>query len=273
MKVDTKGECYSITFDTGYFKDIEYKCKLPEGKLIKNEANMQEWVDALPHLKHVMDMYFSKNEKAERIYQQIVCRENNRSRISNSTSYFIVDIEYDIMLPERTEDKNSQKQAKIDMIAVKWPASSRSGKKLGEGLKENTVHLAFIEMKYGDNALKGDAGIEKHLKDMKTIKGEYETIRESAEKQLNTLNRLGLIEHANPDCIFKVVCDKPEYILLLASSNPQSSILKSDAVLKVCNEYANDAQTPFALKVFMANYAGYGFFDPCVIDWKDFVVK
>jgi hypothetical protein len=41
----------------------------------------------------------------------------------------------------------------------------------------------------------------------------------------------------------------------------------------VCREYDRDKNTPFALKFFVANYAGYGLFEECIVDLKDLPVK
>ena len=265
MKITEVSEgSYKIEFDVNYLANYK-SVNLPDSK-VSDKARAGDWINILPQLKDAMDRYFSqdKREKAERTYQQLVCRENNRSGISNATDYFIVDIEYSAAMPD-------SRRAQIDMIAVRWLASER-GKRDADGYK--TVSLAFIEMKYGDDAIKGKAikggaGIEKHLEDMRNAEPLYESIRESAEFQLNILNELGLIQHTNPNCKFKVKLDKkPEYIMLFANSNPRSKVL--DSVMETCETFNNAPDRPFKLKFYVANYAGYGLYEQCIKSFEQF---
>jgi hypothetical protein len=232
-------------------------------KLI-SEEDVRRWTNAIPVLKDIMDIYLSSHEKAERFYQQMVCRENTRSKISENMDYFITDIEYSITFPE---PQGKRKTARIDMVAVKWPSENRKG---GSGVCD--VRLALIEMKYGDNAMTGASGIEEHLKDMIDIGGEgYEMIRQSTEKQLEILHRLGLMPGSGE---FKVVCDtkvpehKPEYIMLFANTSPGGE--KGKQMLKKCKEIIDGNNIPFELKFFTANYAGYGLYKECVLDIERF---
>ena len=102
-------------------------------------------------LKAIMNEFLSTYSKDEREFQQLVARENNCSSISNESDYFISDIEV----------SESTSRARFDMIAIKWQTTKRrSG---------NNCRIAFIEMKYGDGALGGKAGMLKHLKDMDSL--------------------------------------------------------------------------------------------------------
>jgi hypothetical protein len=225
---------------------------------LSSPDDVKRWVDALPMLKNIMDIYFSSHEKAERFYQQMVCRENTRSKISEGMDYFITDIEYSTPFPK---PKGKRKTARIDMVAVKWPSENIKG---GSGVK-----LALIEMKYGNNAMTGSSGIEEHLKDMIDIGDEgYEMIRQSTEKQLEILRRLGLMPNTGE---LKVVCDlehKPEYIMLLANTSPKGE--KCAQTLKRCKDIVVDPNVPFELRFFAANYAGYGLYKECVLDIERF---
>ncbi|MDR0454816.1 MAG: hypothetical protein LBH05_08400 [Deferribacteraceae bacterium] len=260
MKIsgNSKGERYTVEFDKKYLKKYkEYKeeIKLPDDK-ISIVAQTTDWIKIMPELKHAMDLH---SDADERTYQQLVCRENNRSRISNITDYFIVDMEYCVPL----KDKNP----KIDMIAVKWSATSQERKRqYDDGFK--IVSLAFIEMKYGDKAIDGTAGLKVHLDDMIKIFDEdkLKSIRNRALFQLNTLNYLGLIEHTNPDCKFDVKLPaQPEYIMLLANSKS-----KKDALKDAIKHYDNFAKKHFELKFFVASHAGYGLFEHCMLSAEDF---
>jgi hypothetical protein len=164
-----------------------------------------------------------------------------------------------------------RKQAKVDMMAVKWPKGDRGKYATGDnGEIVKTVKLAFIEMKYGVEALDGQSGLEDHLKDMLNIidSGHLETIRQSTEEQLNTLNEFGLIEHTNKNCRFVVECENnPEYIMLLANLEPYRK--KLEKAFEVCSQYADDNK--FKLRFFIANTAGYGLFEDCVVDYGTFI--
>ncbi|MDR0453616.1 MAG: hypothetical protein LBH05_02240 [Deferribacteraceae bacterium] len=258
MKIteNTEGERYTVEFDKNYLK--EYEVVLPKYEISDNKdaAKATEWKKVLPEIKHAMALFINAGE---RTYQQLVCRENNRSKISNDTDYFIVDMEYCVPL----KDKNPE----IDMIAVKWSATSQDRKRQDdEGFK--TVSLAFIEMKYGDKAIDGTAGLKVHLDDMIKIFDEdkLESIRNRAEFQLNTLNYLGLIDHKNPECKFRVILPAlPEYIMLLANTASKKDVFK-DAI----KHYDNFAKKHFELKFFVASYAGYGLFEHCMLNAEDF---
>jgi hypothetical protein len=262
------------TLPAGNIKPVEFDDseETDETKDVKEEEfisklsspdDVIKWADALPALKNIMDIYFSSHEKAERFYQQMVCRENTRSKISESMDYFITDIEYSVPFPK---PKDKRKTARIDMIAVKWPKNRKAGGTVCE------VKLALIEMKYGDKAMTGSSGIEEHLKDMIDIGGEgYEIIRQSTEQQLEVLRRLGLMPGSGE---FKVVCDtkvpehKPEYIMLFANTSPGGE--KGAQMLKKCKAVIDGNKVPFDLKFFAANYAGYGLYKECVLDMERF---
>jgi hypothetical protein len=139
------------------------------------------------------------------------------------------------------------KGAQIDMVAVR-KADGR---------------LALIEMKFGDGALVGDAGIEKHLQDMIGLSSdEYENMRQSAEEQLRILCQFKLLEHAKE---IKVSADKPEYIILLANTTLQGK--KIMPMLNSCGDIISKNKTlPFDLKFFEAKYAGYGLYKEHMLD-------
>jgi hypothetical protein len=107
-------------------------------------------VAAFPVLKQVMDEYFSVHSKPEREFQQLLARENNHSTISNESEYFIADIEF----------ADSDLRARFDLLGLRWDASRR-----GSG----QCRPALFEMKYGDGALGGNAGLLKHLQDIDAL--------------------------------------------------------------------------------------------------------
>ena len=143
----------------------------------------------------------------------MIARENNHSTISNESEYFVSDIEV------------TEPYARFDIMAIRWLAAQR---KNGSNCK-----VALIEMKYGDGALGGSAGLLKHLKDMEKLvsdKDRYETILLTMESQFNQLDELGLLKFNKGTSNAKVklnVKDTPEVIFILANHNPRSPKLKT----------------------------------------------
>lgn len=212
------------------------------------------WVKAIPYLKEVMDFYFANiKNKPEREFQQLVARENNLSSISNETEYFILDIEY------------SDIGVRFDMLALRWLASSRKNGR--------NCRAALIEMKYGDNALTGTAGIIKHLDDINDFlqkENNFQSLREKMTTQFNQLDRLGLLQFNPSTNGTRPVLsdDKPEVIILLANHNPRSSILKQILHDPKIEEYANSQL--FDLRFFVACFSGYGMHSKCMLSLSDF---
>ena len=224
------------------------RIKLPH--FIEKDEKIQEWLDAFPSLKRIMDKWLTKHEKLEREFQQLVVRENNFSRLANQTDYFIVDIE--AAYPDA--------HARFDLLAAKWPATQQERKK-------DKVSLAIIEMKYGEKSLTGATGLIEHLKNLETLirnPKHLQVLRDTIALQLTQLNELGLLKHTrteNRD--FEVTEEKPEVILLLAGYPPKSQnlrkLLEEEPTKKEFKNYAHQ-DAPFDLKFHWPHSAGYGLF-------------
>jgi hypothetical protein len=233
---------YLAEFDTNYSSS---KLELPvlPGTL-KSPADTNQWVDAFPLFKQVMDFYFTAHTKAEREFQQLVARENNDSTISNESEYFISDIEF----------ADPALRARFDLLAIRWLANQRK--------KGSNCRPAFIEMKYADGALAGTAGVVKHLKDMDALitdRPRYTSLLQTMESQFNQLDQLGLLNFnkgssnavvkLNPD-------DRPEVIFMLANHNPRSTKLKTILSDPAIDQYEQSGN--FDLRFYVASFAGYG---------------
>ena len=205
LRVEQTGSDYIAHFDGNYAKggSIPY---LPP--VISTPEHSNEWISALPALKELMNCYFSAHAKSEREFQQLVAWENNRSPISNSTEYFITDIEY----------ADVSHNARLDMLGVKWLSRNRKS--------GSTCTPVFVEMKYGIGAYDGDAGIGKHIDDLQSILGNPVKVGELSETiadQFNQLAALDLITFNRSAAVEKVsVSGRPEVIFLLANHNPRS---------------------------------------------------
>lgn len=239
----TTQNIYTAFFDTNYNK---HKKELPKlAKKIKAKQDSEYWVEAIPKLKEIMDFYFVKHPKQEREFQQLIARENNYSTISNEAEYFITDIEFD----------NGSKSGCCDMLAIKWK---------GRNDRKNTKNcsIALIELKYGDNALDGNAGIISHIKNMtKSIKKEYDIILETCESQFNQLDELGLIKFNKSQAIDKIKLSKdnnPEIIFLFANHNPSKPKLKEILSSK---EFNNNIDKKFDIKFNVSSFGGYALYN------------
>lgn len=256
LKITEGGnDSFSTFFADDYSKDgIEPSKGLPSQ--IKTTQHSEEWVRALPYLKEVMDSFFSlvKN-KPEREFQQLVARENNYSTVSNETEYFISDIEFN----------EKSIGARFDLMAIRWLANQRQN--------GANCRAAFVEMKYGDDALKGDAGLVKHLKDMEELISSvnYENILKTMEAQFNQLDQLGLVTFNRSKKFDQISIDrkqKPEVIFLLANHNPRSTTLRSILEHEEFNKHA--LSDCFDLRFFVSSFAGYAFHSNCMKTLSEF---
>jgi hypothetical protein len=247
LKLENKKGLFYSNFDTAYFKPIEARRRellstsLP--KLIKSISESKKWVELMPLLKQAMDEYFSKYAKSEREFQQLVARENNNSIVANDTDYYITDIEY-----TSTASMNSR----FDLVGIKWESSSSNRK------KTDKCRLVLIEMKYGDNAIGGSAGIKKHLDDIEEFCGDTTKLKALKEETLTCfeqLRELGLVrfgKNGNPNKITSLE-EKPEFMLLLANHKPAKGKLKSELGGLEELKYSD-------LKIATASFMGYGLY-------------
>jgi hypothetical protein len=245
---------YRSSFNDQYNISGEASSTLPFAITSPNEVKI--WIDSFPYLKKIMDLYFSVHRKPEREFQQLVARENNDSTISNESEYFISDIEI----------TDSDLGARIDMLAIRWLASQR---KNGSNCK-----AAFIEVKYADGALGGDAGLLKHLRDMEAIilnRSRYNELLLTMETQFNQLDQLGLLNFNRGKSNAKVklnTIDKPEAIFIMANHNPRSTKLKT--ILSDPEIEAYEQSQDFNLRFFVSSFAGYGLHADCMRNLSEF---
>ena len=250
-------DTYKPSFDPQYDKSGKLLPSLMTNLTnIENKNDAMEWVESFQSLKLVMDFYFSQKAKPEREFQQLVARENNDSTISNESEYFIADIEF----------ADTELGAKFDMLGVKWLANQR---KNGSNCK-----AALIEMKYGDGALDGSAGIIKHLKDMTALISDSERYREflrTMESKFDQLDQLGLLGFNRCKSETKVKfddSDKPEVIFILANHNPRSTKLNKILNNPELDEYVK--RNLFDLRFFVSSFSGYGLHSKCMLSLDEF---
>lgn len=245
---------YKAFFDNEYNKSGVRSPSLPG--TIESMDTARKWVDSFQELKGIMDLYFSGYSKPEREFQQLTARENNFSTIANQSEYFISDIEF----------SDSSLGARFDMLALRWLVSQRKS--------TSNCRPALIEMKYGDDALRGNSGVLKHLQDIDALISngdKYKDLLNTMEMQFNQLDELGLITFnrvANWTKIELDLNEKPEIIFVLANHNPRSSTLKT--ILNDPGIDAYDHSPNFDLRFYVASFAGYALHADCMVTLSQF---
>ena len=239
--IEWDGTQYVLHFDTNY-------CR--HGQNLSGQPSISEAIEKVPYYKQAMDRWFAQHPKYEREFQQLVERDNNRhGEISHATDYYIVDTEL-VYEDER-----------FDMVAVHWPSIGVVRKNL------HAPKLVFIEMKYGDGALSGTAGLMDHLKDFEhfrqavnlpAICADYaEVFRQKCE--------LGLIPDmkALPHDI-TIQSTDIALIFLLANHDPEKTGLHTIVTGLQATNY------PFPVKFAAASMMGYGLYDEMMYSIQEF---
>ena len=248
IRIEENQGLFKASFDRKYLdENLTNVPDLPG--ILNNEENVEAWFNAIPFLKHEMDLWFGCHPKNEREFQQLMLRENNFGNSAKGTDYFICDIEY------------ANHTGRFDLIAAKWPSSSIHRK------NNRNLRLAFIEMKYLDNALTGSAGLCKHIDDINTFLSSSENLENIKEEMKSIFNQkldLGLIN--NQKSIESFSDDKPEFILALINHDPDSSILRNE--LERLSDCSNAE-----IKVATSNFMGYGLYSQSIYSLDEFLNK
>lgn len=242
---------YEIFFDLNYCDTEAWR---NTGIIVICNPTIQQAVKDIPYYKQAMDMWLHKNPKYERECQQLLVRENNnQGDISKSTDYYILDIEY-------TDDSDRSK-SRFDIVALKWESKSWIRK------DDRKCSVVLMEMKYGDKALDGTAGIEKHLEDFKNFfakpLSERQAIYTDWEEVFKQKCKLGLVDGLQEkqyDVKIKFnepeneSGNKPEVALIFANHDPDKTKL-GDVLSKIaCNHYT------FKILIANASNVGYGLY-------------
>lgn len=225
---------YSVQFDKNY-GDV----KLPDPR-IGERKDVRRWLCQVPSLKQVMDRHFVRKEKNEREFQQLLVRENNFAKNAKSTDYFIIDIEY---------TAGAGRPERFDLVAVQWPS--------GERKKVNDRRLVIVEMKYGDGALKGAAGLCNHIQDIDDFlcrESDLKCFKEDMVRVFNQKRRLGLMPGCKKD-LKSFGGGKPILLLVLANHDPGSSTLSK----VLCKDLIKCSKAD--LRIATASFFGYGLYD------------
>jgi len=256
IRILEKPSGYAAEFDKKYcdHKTTSEKFK----QQILSAKTVLEYTNLIPFLKAEMDLYFYEHPKIEREIQQHILRENNRTSIAKDTDYFIADIEY----------ANAQNGSRFDMLAVKWPSNSPA-RKISKGLG-----LSIIEVKYGDNALMGTAGLEKHFSDITSFLTMYPVtyICTEAQRMLNQKIELGLIQGLKEGTKITIGPEKkPEFILLIANHKPASTILKRELTNIIKTDTYKWLIERMDIRIASSSLMGYGLYEKAMSSLEDFI--
>ena len=237
LKIEESGDPFTAWFDRNYLDENTTRVPKDLPYLLVGPDDVKKWIDVIPFLKHEMDLWFGKHPKNEREFQQLMLRENNFGKSAKSTDYFICDIEY------------ANSNGRFDLIAAHWPSSAAKRK------NNKSLGLAFIEMKYLDNALAENSGLKDHFEKISKFLGNPDNLAKIKDEMKTVFKQkleLGLINNEKP--IESFGDNKPEYILALVNHDPESTILKRELkTLPPCPH--------LDLKVAVSNFMGYGLYD------------
>jgi len=204
-----------------------------------------DWFGFLSMIMRGIDKWRSQyGDKTEKEIQQRIVLENNLFGGATSTDYFIVDTEY------------AELGARFDAIALHWSRDMRKQHNYKPG-------IAFIEIKAGEKAIDGSAGVVKHLQDI--VKYEItEDFYKDIEKMVVQLCDLGLMDMPGQKQLEIDRSKTPQMIFAIANYNQKSSKLKSALESVAVPENID-------LRFAMASFLGYGLYDEGMLNLSEFI--
>jgi hypothetical protein len=227
---------YKASFDPQYFSHGEQQLP-PSG--LREPADVAAWLNGLPRLKHAMDLSGKLSE--EREVQQNIARDNNVGGVARATDYYVCDIEY------------ASDHGRFDMIAVHWPSTSSVRK------EQHDRRLVLAEVKYGDGAVGGRAGLHDHINDVNqflAISANVDALKQEMVAVFNQKRELELINCEKDLGGFSN--EKPQLLLVLVNHDPGKSKLRKLLQTLPPSPHAD-------VCIATACLLGYGLFDPAVL--------
>lgn len=238
VNVARRGERYTASFDANYLADASHA--LARTDLVA-DTDVAAWIGAIPHLKEAMDLWLGAHPKGEREAQQHILRDNNFGAVARASDCYVIDIEYAV------------DEGRFDFIAVHWP-STPAGRKQAEHRR-----LMLGEVKFGDGALTGTAGLHAHITAVNNYlarSGKLAALKEDMVRVFNQKRALGLIDCGKDLISFSD--EAPMLLLVLTNHDPDTSNLRE--LLRTL------PPSPHAeLRIATASLFGYGLFDPAIL--------
>lgn len=228
---------YIASFDDKYFGGSP-PSPMPTA-LVREARDLAAWLTAVPVMKQAMDTF--PKDPAEREVQQLIVRDNNFGSVARWTDFYICDIEY------------ASPHGRFDVVAVRWPSTPNQRK------KQDAHRLVLGEVKYGDGALEGTAGLHAHVQDVNEHLASPENLVALKSEMVRVFNQkraLGLID-----------CDKdllsfgeelPLLLLVLVNHDPDKSRLRELLRSLPPSPHAE-------LRIAGSSLLGYGLYDPAIL--------
>ncbi len=238
---------YVAHFDERYFGDAPPP---PIPRLLTSATDIGVWLAAVPLLKDTMDLWLGRYAKEEREFQQLLIRDNNFGGTAKASDYFICDLEY------------ANDHGRFDFIAVHWP-STPSDRKRQRGRR-----LVLGELKCGDGALEGSAGLHAHVDDVNAHLADPAGLAALKAEMVTVFNQkrsLGLIPACEKD-LLEFSDERPVLMLVLANHDPDKSRLRELLRTLPPSPHAD-------LRIATACMFGYGLFDPAVLTVDEALVR
>jgi len=209
--------------------------------------------DYIPKAKRVIDRYVveEKNHLWEKEIQQRIVQENNFSKNSLATDFFIIDTEYQSI------------GSRADIVALLWH-STGNARKLPKSYR---VKITIFELKQGFGSIDGYSGMSKHFDDFNSFIKDNENVTTFKQDMVDVFKqkrKLGLIRGMEPDKKYgeidiNMIADDIEFVFILANYDPDSSKLTKElSLISDC-------------KFIYANPMGYGLYAPNIISKKEFI--
>lgn len=258
-------KCFSI-FNTNITVNRKFRNTVKIYDVVENPSN-ELFLEQLPYYKQNIDFWFGEAKSPyEREFSQVVFRENNSEKIGRYTDYFLLDMEYQY----EYVNNGLTKKPEPDLMAVQFLRNER-GRKVNH-------RLAIVEVKYGDGAYNGKAGIRSHIDDYIYLLNHPELIDKikndlvgmfSQEKELKILP--GLMETFHE---LKFSKEKPQLILALISHNSNSgkSVRDGDD-LKTTLQKAIEEYEDLLDEVYIASSSemGFGLYEDRLIPIRKYI--
>lgn len=234
VKLERAPSGYTASFYPKYTGDDR-----PRSRTIRSPSDVSDWLASVPEIKQAVDMY--PKDSAEREAQQFILRDNNFGAISRATDYYVCDIEY------------ASDHGRFDVVAVHWPSSPAQRK------KQEGRRLVLGEVKFGDAALIGSAGLHEHIKDVNVHLSDPHNVGELKREMALVFNQkraLGFLECEKDLLGFSD--EMPLLLLLLANHDPDKSRLRELLQTLPPSPHAD-------LRIASACFMGYGLYDPAIL--------
>ncbi len=251
-KLLTINDPYYKNNNESLLKELDHQYIYKKSRGVTNPINVPTpTIDGLElyicKAKRAIDWYEENvaRKLGEKEIQQRVAYENNYSINAEDTDFFIADIEW--------EDKTFGGRA--DIIAFKWGHMDH---------RRKVVKMCLIEVKQGENSLKGSAGLAKHMKDFESFVSDGNIVSKVKKDMIQVLYQkyqMGLVKGLEKLFVNGRLPDVEEecdFVYLLANYKPYSENLTQ----VIENEIASYDNCKFFISCLM----GYGLY-------KDFIIS